>query len=53
MSASGRRAHRARIRAAIIRWEAAVRMADPEAEDAALKELATVAQVIDRATPGE
>lgn len=53
MTASDRRAHRARIRAAIIRWEAAVRMADPEAEDAALKELATVAHVIDRATPGE
>ena len=53
MSASDRRAHRAIIRAAIIRWEAAVRTADPDAEDAALRELATVAQVIDRATPGE
>ena len=48
-----RRFRRALIRAAIIRWEAAVRMADPEAEDAALKELATVAHVIDRATPEE
>jgi phage baseplate assembly protein W len=48
-----RRFRRALIRAAIVKWEAAVRMADLEAEDAALRELATVAHVIDRATPGE
>jgi len=42
MNASDRRAHRARIRAAIVRWEAAVRMADPDAEDAALAEVAAI-----------
>lgn len=43
MTAADRRAHRARLRAAILRWECAVRACDLAEEEAALAELAKIA----------